>query len=142
MLCVTRLFSFMPQQVPPQPRRTSDQKWVMRLIAIAVFLVVCFFAVGFFVTRHWEQDAQERAKQAELETYLQSTKADERAQAQMATQPPPSPGPTPAQQVRAKLVAHPHVIPGPGFDRPGVQATAIVIVDAIDEAQSRQNKMQ
>ena len=42
-----------------------------------------------------------------------------------------------AQETRARLLAHPNVIPGPGFDRPGVQSTGAAIVDAIDTAQER-----
>lgn len=130
----------MPQHTRTQPRRASDRNWALRLVGVAVVVVMGMFATGFFLTRHWKQDAEERAQKEQIEMYLQSTKAAERpvAAAQESATPP---GPSPAQMVRAKLLAHPAVTPGPGFDRPGVQATGLAIVDAIDTAQSRQGKV-
>ena len=35
-----------------------------------------------------------------------------------------------------KLLSHPAVTPGPGFDAPGVQQTGVTIIDAMDQAQA------
>lgn len=43
---------------------------------------------------------------------------------------------TPEQQIEQKLLNHPHVTPGRGFYKPGVQSTGNTIVDAVDHAKS------
>lgn len=126
----------MTQYVANRPRRASDENWVLTILGFTVVAVVCMSVVGYFLTRHWDQQEEAlRAQQRQLETYRRftappSTRATppEAVQAQAKAQ-------TQAQQTRARLLSHPSVTPGPGFDRPGVQSTGIRIVDAIDQAQ-------
>lgn len=122
----------MPQYIADRPRRASDENWVLTILGSTVVAVLCMFAVGFLLTRHWHQAEEKvRVQQHQFETYRRNTASEipkpisaEAMQAQ-----------TRAQQVRARLLSHSRVTPGPGFDKPGVQSTGIRIVDAIDQAQ-------
>lgn len=125
----------MPQYIAAQPRRSSDENWALRIATATLIAVLCMFALGYFLSTHWIENKQElRAQQQQFQDYRRAT-----------APPPASTSSAPAlpadmleaQQVRARLLAHPAVTPGPGFDRPGVQSTAITIVDTIDEAQRR-----
>jgi cell division protein FtsX len=119
----------MPQYITHKPRRASDENWVLILLSITVIAVLCMFAVGYLLTSRWNAQEETRIQQRQLDAYLDYT----------APKPaPPMPVEfTQAQQIRARLLAHPGVTPGPGFDRPGVQSTGIAIVDAIDDAQAK-----
>ena len=123
----------MPQYITNKPRRASDENWVLTLLSITVIAVLCMFAAGYFLTSHWHAQEETRSQQRQLDAYLDYT----------APKPqPPAPAPvefTQAQQVRARLLAHPSVTPSQGFDKPGVQSTGIAIVDAIDEAQAKRH---
>ncbi|WP_370682029.1 hypothetical protein [Comamonas sp. GB3 AK4-5] len=116
----------MPQYIANKPRRASDENWVLTLLSITVVAVLCMFAAGYFLTSRWDAQEEMRSQQRLNDAYLHYT----------APKPaPPMPVEfTQAQQIRARLLAHPGVTPGPGFDKPGVQSTGIAIVDAIDDS--------
>jgi len=120
----------MPKYIADQPRRASDANGVLTLLGCTLAAVLCMFAVGYFLTRHWSQEQEVRVQQQQqFEIYQRNTA-------------PALPAPLPAdaaesQQVRARLLAHPGVTPGPGFDKPGVQSTGMAIVDAIEQAQTQ-----
>lgn len=93
------------------------------------------FALGYFLSNHWRQEAQEqRQQQQQFDAYRRATAPPAAAR---PTSPPLPADMQKAQEVRARLLANPNVTPGPGFDRPGVQSTGAAIVDAIDTAQER-----
>ena len=121
------------------PQR-SDENFVFT--AIAVFLAASLvLGVGAYqYMKHSQQQEQERTdRQAykRYNDYLQSTDTSA-----------PEPAATPAEPVHMqpaaatqpsmaeKLLSHPAVTPGPGFNAPGVQETGVAIIDAIDHAQS------
>lgn len=128
----------MPNYVAPKPRRASDTHWVLTLLGITAAVVVCMFVAGFFLTQHWNKEADLRAQQQQFEAYRRSAPTPIPA----STATTAAPEPSAAQLTRAKLLAHPAVTPGPGFDSPGVQSTGMAIVDAIDDAQARTSKPQ
>lgn len=128
-----------PAAAPHTPQR-SDENFVFT--AIAVFLVASLvLGVGAYqYMKHSQQQEQERTdRQAykRYNDYLQSTDTSA-----------PEPAATPAEPVHMqpaaaaqpsmaeKLLSHPAVTPGPGFNAPGVQETGVAIIDAIDHAQS------
>lgn len=125
----------MPQYIAHKPRRASDENWALSLLGITAAAVLCMFAAGYFLTQYWGQVDNVRAQQQQqFDTYRRSTRPAAPAAPAVA---PVRPEPSAAQLTRARLLAHPNVTPGPGFDSPGVQSTGAVIVDAIDEAQAR-----
>lgn len=127
----------MPQYIASKPRRASDENWALTIASITLLAVLCMFALGYFLTNHWNQERQElRSQQAQYEAYRRAT-ALPSASADTPRAPALPPDMVKAQEVRARLLAHPNVTPGPGFDRPGVQSTGAAIVDAIDQAQDR-----
>ena len=128
----------MPQYIAHKPRRASDENWVLTAVTVTLVAVLCMFALGYFLSNHWNQEAQElRQQQQQFDTYRRATAAPRAAPAARPTSPTLPPDMQQAQEVRARLMANPNVTPGPGFDRPGVQSTGAAIVDAIDTAQER-----
>ena len=124
----------MPQYVNHKPRRASDENWALSLLGITAAVVLCMLAAGYLLTRHWSQEEHVRAQQQQqLDAYREST----RPAASKLTPTVARAEPSAAQQTRTRLLAHPSVTPGPGFDRPGVQSTGAAIVDAIDTVQER-----
>lgn len=128
----------MPQYIADTPRRASDENWVLNLISITVAAVLCMFAVGYFLIRHWNAQEETRIQQRQLDTYLNYTEPKPTPQAPAPVPATVSAEYTKAQQIRTRLLAHPGVTPGPGFDMPGVQSTGIAIVDAIDNSLAKQ----
>ena len=128
----------MPQYIAHKPRRASDENWVLTAVSITLGAVLCMFALGYFLSNHWTQEAQElRQQQQQFDTYRRAT-ATPRATTEARPSSPALPSDIlRAQELRARLLANPNVTPGPGFDRPGVQSTGATIVDAIDTAQER-----
>ena len=113
-----------PQYVPQR----SDENFVFT--AIAIFLVMSL-VLGFGAyqymkhSKQQEQDRTDRQTYQHYNDYLHSTDT---------AAPEPA---APAQLSMAeKLLNHPSVTPGPGFNAPGVQETGVAIIDAIDHAQS------
>lgn len=129
----------MPQYIAATPRRPSDENWALRVTAVTLLAVLCMFVLGYFLSSHWSQEKQALwVQQQQYQDYRRATAPaplNPASMTQSATSLPADM--VQAQQVRARLMAHPAVTPGPGFDRPGVQSTGIAIVEAIDEAQSR-----
>ncbi|MBD9530238.1 hypothetical protein IB233_01150 [Comamonas sp. CMM01] len=128
----------MPQYIAHKPRRASDENWVLSAVSISLVAVLCMFALGYFLSNHWRQEAQEqRQQQQQFDAYRRATAPPAAPAAARPTSPPLPADMQKAQEVRARLLANPNVTPGPGFDRPGVQSTGAAIVDAIDTAQER-----
>lgn len=129
----------MPQYIAHKPRRASDENWVLTVVTATLAAVLCMFALGYFLSNHWTQEAQElRQQQQQFDTYRRATATPRATPDAHPSSPALPPDMLQAQETRARLLAHPNVIPGPGFDRPGVQSTGAVIVDAIDSAQERE----
>ncbi|MEG2046663.1 MAG: hypothetical protein RR100_07430 [Comamonas sp.] len=128
----------MPQYIAHKPRRASDENWALTAVTVTLAAVLCMFALGYFLSNHWNQEAQElRQQQQQFDTYRRATAAPRAAPAARPSSPALPPDKQKTQEVRARLMANPNVTPGPGFDRPGVQSTGAAIVDAIDTAQER-----
>lgn len=122
----------MPQYIAPRPRRASDENWVLTIVSITVVAVLCMFALGYFLSRQWSQEASTQREQAQqIETYRRATAPPSTSAAPSAQ----SIALQQAQHTRSRLLAHPSVTPAQGFDRPGVQSTGAAIVDAIDKVQ-------
>ena len=114
----------MPTAVRQSPKR-SDENLVVT--AIAVFLVAALIlgTVAYRYFKHsqqqQEQTRSERQAYKRYNDYLDST---EQATAKPAANPPsPVQASTPAAapSMAEKLLSHPAVTPGPGFNAPGVQ---------------------
>ena len=129
----------MPQYIASKPRRANDENWALTIVSITVLAVLCMFALGYVLSRYWNQERQvQRDQQVQYENYRRATAAPvDTAPATPRASPSLPPDMLQAQAQRARLLAHPSVTPGPGFDRPGVQSTGASIVDAIDQAQER-----
>lgn len=136
-----------PSPVYQTPQR-SDENWVVT--AVAVFLVGSIaLATGGYqylkYAKQQEQSREERQTYKRYNDYLQS--AQEQAPAAQAPAAQAASSAEPASQVSSqsapagpsmaqKLLNHPSVTPGPGFNAPGVQQTGVTIIDAMDHAQS------
>lgn len=131
----------MPTAVRQSPQR-SDENLVVT--AIAVFLVAALIlgTVAYRYFKHSQQQQEQEQTRSERQAYkryndyLDST---EQATAKPAANPP-SPvqasAPAAPPSMAEKLLSHPAVTPGPGFNAPGVQQTGVAIIDAIDHAQA------
>ncbi|MDR2297268.1 MAG: hypothetical protein LBE30_02850 [Comamonas sp.] len=114
------------------------------MTAVVVFLVasVVLLGVGYQYLKYskqQEQSRQERQTYQRYNDYLQSTqetaptaKSESEPVDVAAAEPEPQVAPSMAQ----KLLSHPAVTPGPGFNAPGVQQTGVTIIDAMEHAQT------
>lgn len=121
------------------PQR-SDENYVVTAIGVFLLASLVLGTAAYKYLQHSEQQAQARSdRQAykRYNDYLQSAQED--------TPAPAAQDPAPAQAAQAaaaqptmaeKLLSHPSVTPGPGFNAPGVQQTGVAIIDAIDHAQA------
>ena len=121
------------------PQR-SDENYVVTAIGVFLLASLVLGTATYKYLQHSEQQAQARSdRQAykRYNDYLQSAQED--------TPAPAAQDPAPAQAAQAaaaqptmaeKLLSHPSVTPGPGFNAPGVQQTGVAIIDAIDHAQA------
>ena len=121
------------------PQR-SDENYVVTAIGVFLLASLVLGTAAYQYLQHSEQQAQARSdRQAykRYNDYLQSAQED--------TPAPAAQDPAPAQAAQAaaaqptmaeKLLSHPSVTPGPGFNAPGVQQTGVAIIDAIDHAQA------
>lgn len=129
-----------------QTTQRSDENWVVT--AVAVFLVGSIaLAIGGYqylkYAKQQEQSREERQTYKRYNDYLQSTEvapaAEASAQAASSAEPaspaPSQPAPS-GPSMAQKLLSHPSVTPGPGFNAPGVQQTGVTIIDAMDHAQA------
>lgn len=128
----------MPAAIQPSPQR-SDENFVFT--AVGVFLVASLIlgTAAYKYLQYSEQQEQARTdRQAykRYNDYLKSSQED--------TPPPAAQDPAPAQtaataaqpSMTEKLLSHPAVTPGPGFNAPGVQQTGVAIIDAMEHAQA------
>lgn len=111
-----------------------------------VFTVLTAFLLGAAVLgtlgyMYWSNTQSQEQHRSELRTYQQYNDYVNATQPSTARVEPAVPPAQPEQQpIRPtsaqRLLSHPGVTPGPGFHTPGVQATGLAIIDAIDQAQS------
>ncbi|RGE40631.1 hypothetical protein DZC30_20050 [Comamonas testosteroni] len=131
--------------MPSHPTtQRSDENWVVT--AVAVFLVgsVVLATAGYQYLKYSKQQEQSREERQTYERYndyLQSTQekapaAQAPASSASTAASAPSQPATPAPTMAEKLLSHPNVTPGPGFNAPGVQETGVTIIDALDHAQA------
>lgn len=115
-----------------------------------VFTVLTLFLVGAAVLgtlgyMYWRNTQSQEQQRSELHTYQQYNDYVEATERSTAPVEPPTAAarpqpilPTPAQ----RLLNHRGVTPGSGFHTPGVQATGVLIIDAIDQAQAAEKSHQ
>lgn len=135
-----------PAHSQPPALQRSDENWVMT--AVVVFLVASMVLLGvgyqyLKYSKQQEQSRQERQTYQRYNDYLQSTQEtaptakNESEPVDMAASEPVAQTASPAEPSMAeKLLNHPAVTPGPGFNAPGVQQTGVTIIDAMDHAQT------
>lgn len=106
----------------------SDRNWTLT-IAILTVIALLALVLGNNFTRQKKSEQRELREQAQaLEVYKANT-----------TTPPPPPQVSEKleaqRRMQERLIQHPAVTPGPGFNAPGVQSTGVVIIDALDKVQ-------
>lgn len=121
------------------PQR-SDENYVVTAIGVFLLASLVLGTATYKYLQHSEQEAQARSdRQAykRYNDYLQSAQEDAPAPAAQDPAPAQAAQAAAAQPTMAeKLLSHPSVTPGPGFNAPGVQQTGVAIIDAIDHAQA------
>ena len=121
------------------PQR-SDENYVVTAIGVFLLASLVLGTATYKYLQHSEQQAQARSdRQAykRYNDYLQSAQEDTPAPAAQDPAPVQAAQAAAAQPTMAeKLLSHPSVTPGPGFNAPGVQQTGVAIIDAIDHAQA------
>ena len=121
------------------PQR-SDENYVVTAIGVFLLASLVLGTATYKYLQHSEQQAQARSdRQAykRYNDYLKSAQEDAPASAVQDPAPAQAAQAAAAQPTMAeKLLSHPSVTPGPGFNAPGVQQTGVAIIDAIDHAQA------
>ena len=121
------------------PQR-SDENYVVTAIGVFLLASLVLGTATYKYLQHSEQQAQARSdRQAykRYNDYLQSAQEDAPVPAAQDPAPAQAAQAAAAQPTMAeKLLSHPSVTPGPGFNAPGVQQTGVAIIDAIDHAQA------
>ena len=129
----------MSATIQHEPQR-SDENYVVTAIGVFLLASVVLGTATYKYLQHSEQQAQARTDRQAYKRYNDYLKS-----AQESTPAPAAQDPAPAQAAQAaaaqptmaeKLLSHPSVTPGPGFNAPGVQQTGVAIIDAIDHAQA------
>ena len=121
------------------PQR-SDENYVVTAIGVFLLASLVLGTATYKYLQHSEQQAQARSdRQAykRYNDYLKSAQEDAPASAVQDPAPAQAAQAAAAQPTMAeKLLSHPSVTPGPGFNAPGVQQTGVAIIDAIEHAQA------
>ena len=132
----TRSMSATIQHTPQR----SDENYVVTAIGVFLLASLVLGTAAYKYLQHSEQQAQARSdRQAykRYNDYLKSAQEDAPASAVQDPAPAQAAQAAAAQPTMAeKLLSHPSVTPGPGFNAPGVQQTGVAIIDAIDHAQA------
>ncbi|PIG09279.1 hypothetical protein [Comamonas sp. 26] len=131
-----------PAAIQHSPPR-SDENYVVTAIGVFLLASLILGTATYKYLQHSEQQAQTRNDRQAYKRYNDYLKS-----AQEDTPAPAAQGPSPAQAAQAsqaapaqpsmaeKLLSHPSVTPGPGFNAPGVQQTGVAIIDAMEHAQA------
>ena len=131
----------MPAAIQP-PSQRSDENFVFT--AVGVFLVASLMlgTAAYKYLQYSQQQEQARTDRQAYKRYNDYLKSSQEDTPAPATQDP-APAQTAATAATAaqpsmteKLLSHPAVTPGPGFNAPGVQQTGVAIIDAIEHAQA------
>ncbi|WP_314972288.1 hypothetical protein [Comamonas testosteroni] len=122
-----------------QAPQRSDENLVVT--AIAAFLVAALIlgTVAYQYLKHSQQQEQTRTDRQAYKRYNDYLNSTEQAAPKPATRPSAPAqvsAPAAAPSMAEKLLSHPAVTPGPGFNAPGVQQTGVAIIDAMDHAQA------
>ena len=128
--------STLPSAAPLNARQ-SDENWVFKAVAIFLVASLTLATAGYQYLQHSKKQEQSREERQRYKDYLQSSQpslAPQESKPALTQQQPQSPAPTTAESTAQKLLNHPAVTPGPGFDAPGVQQTGVTIIDAMDHA--------
>lgn len=128
----------MPAAVQHSAQR-SDENFVFT--AVGVFLVASLIlgTAAYQYLKYSEQQEQTRTdRQAykRYNDYLKSTQQEAPSPAVQEPAPPQAQAKPAQPSMAERLLSHPAVTPGPGFNAPGVQQTGVAIIDAMDHAQA------
>ena len=132
----TRSMSATIQHAPQR----SDENYVVTAIGVFLLASVVLGTATYKYLQHSEQQAQARTDRQAYKRYNDYLKsAQEDSPAPVAQDPAPAKVEHAAAvqpSMAEKLLSHPSVTPGPGFNAPGVQQTGVAIIDAIEHAQA------
>ncbi|MEG0201421.1 MAG: hypothetical protein RR718_11785 [Comamonas sp.] len=123
----------------PIPRITSkqsrsDENIVITVLGVFLLLTLVLGTGGYQYWKYVQEREQKQSDQQALRRYNDYLSTQEAAEPK--TQAAATPAAPAQSSVTQKLLEHPGVTPGPGFNAPGVQATGVTIIDAIDQAQA------
>jgi hypothetical protein len=122
----------------PRNALQSDENWVFKAVGIFLLASLMLATAGYQYLQHSKKQEQSREERQRYKDYLQSSQPSlapqEPKPVQTEEQPQP-PAATTAESTAQRLLKHPAVTLGPGFDAPGVQQTGVTIIDAMDHAQ-------
>lgn len=93
---------------------------------LAGLVLLLLFASNWMLQQQREVKSEIRQQRETYDYYRQATRQPQEPRSLPAEF-------VEAQQIRQKLLNHPAVTPGPGFNAPGVQRTGISIVQAMEK---------
>ena len=114
--------------------KSNDTKLVNGFVLGVIALVGLLLLGGYWMQQQRSSAVQEYHQATVYENYLYHTEPTSKPAAIAKPVSAPAASSTASPEVRKQLLAHPAVKAGEGFDKPGVQTTGKVIVDAIDQA--------
>lgn len=128
-----------PPKTAPTAARThaarSDDSSITGIVVAASITVVAILLIGGYWMQKQRSEQVQQQRQAQMyDSYRNYTRP--------APSTPEAAAPLPAayveaQRMREKLLNHPAVTPGAGFNQRGVQSTGAAIIDAIDLAKQK-----
>lgn len=126
-----------PRKTAPTASRNhaarSNDSSVTGIVIAASITVVAFLLVGGYWMQKQRSDMVHQHRQAQMyDSYRDYTRPTLSTLEAVAPTMPAAY--VEAQRMREKLLNHPAVTPGPGFNQRGVQSTGAAIIDAIDQA--------
>ncbi|QXZ10866.1 hypothetical protein KUF54_06610 [Comamonas sp. Y33R10-2] len=126
----------------------SDVNYVFTAIAVFLLASLILGTVAYQYSQYADKQEQARTERQAYKRYNDYLKSTQQASPEQT--PAVAQDPAPAQAVQEaqaeatppqpsmteKLLTHPAVTPGPGFNAPGVQETGVAIIDAMGSAQA------
>lgn len=111
--------------------RSDDSSVTGIVVVTAITLVAALLLGGYWLQKQRTEIVHQHRQAQMYDSYRDYTRPTP-STAEAATALPAAY--IEAQRTREKLLNHPAVTPGPGFNQRGVQSTGVAIIDAIDQA--------
>lgn len=128
----------MPAAIQPSPQR-SDENFVFTAVGVFLAASLILGTAAYKYLQYSEQQEQARTDRQAYKRYNDYLKSSQEDTPEPAAQDP-APAQTAATaappSMTEKLLSHPAITPGPGFNAPGVQQTGVAIIDAMEHAQA------